>query len=61
MDRTGLVNGAFKRLKVMRQAAEIRKEPSPLPGRGPYRVIVAGPPWRPSHNRCTGCGQLALF
>lgn len=45
MDRTGRVNGPFKRLKVARQLAEIRKEPPPLPGRGPYRVIVADPPW----------------
>jgi N6-adenosine-specific RNA methylase IME4 len=29
----------------MRQAAAIRKEPPPLPGRGPYRVIVVDPPW----------------
>jgi MT-A70/ParB/Sulfiredoxin domain len=35
MDRTGRVNGPFKRLKVIRQAAEIRKEPPPLPNRGP--------------------------
>ena len=45
MDRTGLVNGPFKRLKIMRQSAEIRKEEPELPGRGPYRVIVADPPW----------------
>jgi len=45
MDRTGHVNGPFKRLKIARQSAEIRKEPPPLPGRGPYRVIVADPPW----------------
>jgi len=45
MDRTGRVDGPFKRLKVMRQAEAIRKEPPPLPNRGPYRVIVADPPW----------------
>ena len=45
MDRTGRVNGVYKRLKVARQAADIRKEPPPLPGNGPYRVIVADPPW----------------
>jgi N6-adenosine-specific RNA methylase IME4 len=45
MDRTGRVNGPFKRLGVMRQAEVIRREPPPLPGRGPYRVIVADPPW----------------
>jgi N6-adenosine-specific RNA methylase IME4 len=45
MDRTGLVNGPFKRLKIMRQVAAIRAAPPSLPGRGPYRVIVADPPW----------------
>jgi len=45
MDRTGRVNGVYKRLKVAKQAAEIRKESPPLPGNGPYRVIVADPPW----------------
>jgi N6-adenosine-specific RNA methylase IME4 len=45
MDRTGRVNGPFKRLRVAQQAAAIRAEPPPLPGRGPYRVIVADPAW----------------
>jgi N6-adenosine-specific RNA methylase IME4 len=45
MDRTGHVNVPYRRLLVMRQAEAIRKEPPPLPGRGPYRVIVADPPW----------------
>lgn len=45
MDRTGRVNGVYKRLRVAQQAAQIRAEPPPLPGRGPYRVIVADPPW----------------
>ena len=45
MDRTGRVNGVYKRLKVMRQAEAILREPPPLPGRGPYRVLVADPPW----------------
>jgi ParB family chromosome partitioning protein len=34
MDRSGRVNGVFKRLRVARQAALIRAEPPPLPGRG---------------------------
>jgi N6-adenosine-specific RNA methylase IME4 len=50
MDRTGRVDGSYRRLKVMRQAATIRAEPPPLPNRGPYRVIVADPPW-PCENR----------
>ena len=45
MDRTGRVAGPWKRLVVMRQADTIRAEPPPLPSQGPYRVIVADPPW----------------
>lgn len=45
MDRTGRVDGAFKRLKVERQAEALRREPPRLPGRGPYQVIVVDPPW----------------
>jgi N6-adenosine-specific RNA methylase IME4 len=45
MDRTGRVGGIHKRLRVMQQADAIRAEPPPLPGRGPYRVITADPPW----------------
>jgi N6-adenosine-specific RNA methylase IME4 len=67
MDRTGRVNGAFKRLKVIRQAAEIRKEPPPLPGKGPYRVIVADPPWPydvrqedPSHRATHPFPQMSI-
>ena len=32
MDRTGRVNGPYKRLKVMQQAELIRAEPPPMPG-----------------------------
>jgi N6-adenosine-specific RNA methylase IME4 len=45
MDRTGRVDGPHRRLKVIRQAEAIRAEPPPFPGNGPYRVIVADPPW----------------
>jgi hypothetical protein len=38
------------RLKVIRQADAIRAEPPPLPGNGPYRVMVADPPW--PHEAC---------
>jgi N6-adenosine-specific RNA methylase IME4 len=45
MDRTGRVDGVFKRLKIAKQAELIRAEPPPLPGNGPYRVVVVDPPW----------------
>jgi N6-adenosine-specific RNA methylase IME4 len=45
MDRTGRVNGPFKRLKVIRQAAAIRAEPPPYPNNGPYRVAAIDVPW----------------
>jgi N6-adenosine-specific RNA methylase IME4/ParB-like chromosome segregation protein Spo0J len=50
MDRTGRVNGVFRRLKIAKQAEAIRAEPPPLPGNGPYRVIVVDVPW-PNKNR----------
>jgi N6-adenosine-specific RNA methylase IME4 len=50
MDRTGRVNGVFRRLKIAKQAEAIRAEPPPLPGNGPYRVMVADVPW-PNKNR----------
>ena len=45
MDRTGRANGVYRRLKIAQQAEQIRAEPPPLPGRGPYRVIVCDIPW----------------
>ena len=45
MDLTGHVDGPFRRLNIARQAEAIRAEPPPYPSRGPYRVIVADPPW----------------
>jgi N6-adenosine-specific RNA methylase IME4/ParB-like chromosome segregation protein Spo0J len=45
MDRTGRVNGVFRRLKIAKQAEAIRAEPPPLPSNGPYRVIVVDVPW----------------
>jgi N6-adenosine-specific RNA methylase IME4 len=45
MNRTGRVNGPYKRVRIATQAAEIRLSPPPLPGNGPYRVIAADPPW----------------
>lgn len=45
MDKTGRANGPYNRLRVIQQTTEIRKEPPGLPGRGPYRTIVADFPW----------------
>jgi N6-adenosine-specific RNA methylase IME4 len=45
MDRTGRVNGVFKRLKVIKQAELIRAEPPPLPRNGPYRFASVDFPW----------------
>jgi N6-adenosine-specific RNA methylase IME4 len=45
MDRTGRVNGPYKRLRVIQQGDAIRAEPPPLPGNGPYRVAVVDLPW----------------
>jgi N6-adenosine-specific RNA methylase IME4 len=44
MDRTGKVNGVYRRLSNMQQAEKIRAEPRPLPA-GPFRVAVADVPW----------------
>lgn len=44
MDRTRRVNGVFKKLQVAKQSEAIEAEPPPLP-KGPFRVIVADPPW----------------
>jgi N6-adenosine-specific RNA methylase IME4/ParB-like chromosome segregation protein Spo0J len=45
MDRSGKVAGAYRRLIVQQQAKRIIAEPPGLPT-GPFRVIVADPPWR---------------
>lgn len=44
MDRTGRIDGVYRKLKVQEQADQLEKEPPPLPS-GPFRVIVADPPW----------------
>jgi ParB/RepB/Spo0J family partition protein len=43
MDRTGRVNGPYKRLNVIRQAEAIKRSPPPLPT-GPFPVIVIDSP-----------------
>ena len=45
MDRTGRANGVYRRLKIAKQAEQIRAEPPPLPGNGPYRVAAIDLPW----------------
>ncbi len=67
MDRTGRVDGPYKRLVVAQKAEAIRREPPPLPGRGPYRVIVADPPWPyelrkedPSHRATHPYPQMSI-
>jgi N6-adenosine-specific RNA methylase IME4 len=45
MERTGRVNGPYRRLCNMQQADRIRAEPPRLPNRGPYRVAVCDVPW----------------
>ena len=67
MDRTGRVDGPYRRLVVARKAEAIQKEAPPLPGKGPYRVIVADPPWPyekrkedPSHRATTPYPQMSI-
>jgi N6-adenosine-specific RNA methylase IME4/ParB-like chromosome segregation protein Spo0J len=44
MNRTGKVDGAYRKHVVQQKAAAIAAEPPPLP-EGPFRVIVCDPPW----------------
>lgn len=44
MDKSGLVDGAYKRLKAHRQFDEISKCQIPLPV-GPFSCLVIDPPW----------------
>jgi N6-adenosine-specific RNA methylase IME4 len=67
MDATGRVNGCYRQLKIAKQAEQIRAEPPPLPNQGPYRVIVADPPWPyeirredPSHRATYPYPQMSL-
>ena len=68
MDRTGRVNGVHRRLRMMQQAENIRAEPAPLPGNGPYRCVVVDFPWAddtgryddPSHRLVTPYPPMTL-
>ncbi len=66
MDRTGRVNGVYKKLLALQQSEIISQEPPPLPT-GPFRVIVADPPWEyekraadPSHRGSLPYPSMAL-
>jgi N6-adenosine-specific RNA methylase IME4 len=68
MDRTGRVNGIYRRLKIFQQAERIRAEPPPLPGNGPYHCAVVDFPWGddtgryddPSHRLITPYPPMTL-
>jgi N6-adenosine-specific RNA methylase IME4 len=45
MDRTGRVNGPYRRLRNTKQAEAIRAAPPPLPGKGPYNAGMVDLPW----------------
>src|SRR5262249_18110208 len=66
MDRTGRVDGVFRRLQTLQSAERIAAEPPPLP-QGPFRVIVVDPPWRyenragdPTHPAATPYPTLTV-
>lgn len=66
MNRTGRVDGVWRRLSNMQQAERIRAEPPPLPA-GPFRVISIDPPWAfevrqedPSHRGITPYPPMSL-
>jgi ParB-like chromosome segregation protein Spo0J len=60
MDRTGRVNGVYRRLRNKQQAELIRVEPPPLPGNEPYHVIVVDPPWLYEMLRSSAMAVLGL-
>ncbi|MDQ2083664.1 MT-A70 family methyltransferase, partial [Xanthobacteraceae bacterium Astr-EGSB] len=45
MDRTGKVDGAYKRLQIMQATDAMREAPPPLPGNGPYVAGSIDFPW----------------
>lgn len=66
MNRTGHVAGVFKKVKIRAIVRQIQGEPKPPPG-GPFRVIVADPPWAynkrskdPSHRGSTPYPEMSL-
>ncbi|KKM98960.1 hypothetical protein LCGC14_1152630 [marine sediment metagenome] len=66
MDRTGRVAGVYKKLTVAKQAEAIKREKKPLP-KGPFRVIIADPPWTysnrpddPSHRNAPPYASMSI-
>jgi N6-adenosine-specific RNA methylase IME4 len=49
VDRTGRVDGVYRRLRVQRQAEALAAQPPPLP-EGPFQVLVVDPPWPYTHR-----------
>jgi len=45
MDRTGRVNGPWRRLQNIKAAEAIKNSPAPLPSRGPYAAGIIDFPW----------------
>jgi N6-adenosine-specific RNA methylase IME4 len=60
MDKSGRVNGAYRRLCNIRSAERIRAEPPPLPGNGPYRGGLIDIPWayEPDDENASARGVL---
>lgn len=50
MDLTDNVNGAYNRLKVMKQEEELKLNPPVIP-KGKFQVLVADPPWPFNNSR----------
>jgi N6-adenosine-specific RNA methylase IME4 len=45
MDRTGRVDGPYKRLQNISRGEELRNAPPPVPMQGPYHTVVIDFPW----------------
>jgi hypothetical protein len=60
MDKSGRVNGPYRRLCNIRQAEMIRTAPAPLPGNGPYRAGLIDIPWayEPDDENASARGVL---
>jgi len=61
MDKTGRVNGPFKRLQNTRAAEQIRKEPPGLPMGGPYRTGIVDYPWSAEDDPHRDHGSWGYF